>query len=150
MIMNMLSDCKIMRVANSAVAAQTEVVTSVLDTLGYDSVAFVAFLGDVTATSVLGLTVKTNSASNTSSPTPVTTEASVAFTAGAADADNKMMVVDIHKPRQRYVFASLTRTTANAVVDGVFAMLYNGQEKPLAAQDATVLASEFVNDPDPA
>lgn len=149
MHLNFLYDAKIIRVENASAAAQTEVVTDVVDMQGFDSVAFVALLGDVTSGSVLTLTLKTNSANSVSSPTPVTTEVAATYTAGASDADNKMLVIDAHQPRDRYVFASLTRTTANAVVDGIIAILYNAGERPVTI-DATVLASEFVNDPDAA
>lgn len=138
--MNLLNEVKITRVANAAAAAQTEVLSSVLDMQGYDGVMFVAILGDITATSVLTLTAKGNTASSTSSPTPVTQVATAAFTAGASDADNKVLVVDVFDPALRYVFASLTRTTANAVVDGIIAIQYTAELRP-TTQDASVLAS---------
>lgn len=144
--MNFLKNMKVVRVANAAAAAQTAVDTAVLDTSGYDSVCFIAVLGDVTATSVLTLTGKTNTASSTSSPAPTSLATTVTYTAAASDADNKMMILDLHKPRQRYVFATLTRTTANAVVDGIFAILYNAHLCPVTV-DGTVLASALVNDP---
>lgn len=149
MHLNLLRDAKVVRVAAAAAAAQTEVVSAVVDMQGFDSVAFVALLGDVSATSVLTLTVKTNSASSTTVPAPVTTTASATFTADASNADGKALMVDIHKPRDRYVFASLTRTVANAAVDGILAVLYNSSEKPISSQDASIIASTFVNDPAP-
>lgn len=138
--MNLSKETKTVRVANAAAAAQTEVLSSVLDMQGYDGVMFIALLGDVTATSVLTLTAKGNTASSTSSPTPVTQVATAPFTAGASDADNKLLVVDVFNPALRYVFASLTRTTANAVVDGIVAIQYTAEQRPTVA-DATVLAS---------
>ena len=146
MQINFTHDMKVMRVENSAAAGTTELVTDVVDMQGYDSIAFIALLGDVTDTSVLTLTGKTNTADSVSDPVPVVLSDTVTFTAGASDADNKMMILDLHRPRARYVFASLTRTTANAVVDGILAVLYNAQERPVMA-DASVLASAFVNDP---
>lgn len=138
--MNLLKNVKVSVVANSAAAAQTEVLSSVLDMQGYDGVMFIALLGDVTATSVLTLTAKGNSASSTSSPTPVTQKATTAFTAGASDADNLALIVDVCDPALRYIFASLTRTTANAVVNGIVAIQYKAEYRP-TTQDATVLAS---------
>lgn len=109
---------------------------------GYDGVVFIALLGDVTATSVVTLTAKQNTANSTSSPTPTTAVATTAFTAGASDADNKAVVVDAFRPTSRYVFASLTRTVANAVVDGIIAIRYRGSKAPVT-QGSTVLASAF-------
>ena len=140
--MNISKDVKITVVAAAATAATTAVTSDVLDMSGFDGVMFIALLGDVTATSVLTLTAKANSANSTSSPTPVTQKASSAFTAGASDADSKVIVVDISNPTLRYVFAELTRTVANAVVGGIIAIQYGADNKP-TTQHASVIASAF-------
>lgn len=140
--MNLSKDVKITVVAAAATAAQTAVTSDVLDMSGYDGVMFIALTGDVTATSVLTLTAKANSANSTGSPTPVTQKATDAFTAGAADADSKALVVDVYRPTLRYVFAELTRTTANAVVGGIIAIQYSAANKP-TTQAASVIASAF-------
>lgn len=140
--MNLSKDVKITVVAAAATAAQTAVTSDVLDMSGYDGVMFIALTGDVTATSVLTLTAKANSANSTSSPTPVTQKATDAFTAGAADADSKALVVDVYRPTLRYVFAELTRTEANAVVGGIIAIQYSAANKP-TTQAASVIASAF-------
>lgn len=140
--MNLSKDVKITVVAAAATAAQTAVTSDVLDMSGYDGVMFIALTGDVTATSVLTLTAKANSANSTSSPTPVTQKATDAFTAGASDADSKALVVDVYRPTLRYVFAELTRTTANAVVGGIVAIQYSAANKP-TSQAASVIASAF-------
>jgi hypothetical protein len=142
---------KIDRVANAAAAAQTGVDTSVLDMTGYDGVLFLASLGDVSDTSVLTLTVKENTANSTSSPTPTTitngTASAVAgpFTAGASDYDNKDIAVDVYRPTKRYVFATLTRTTANAVVNGIYAIRYRGRELPIDNASLKALVQVAVN-----
>ena len=138
--MSLLKNVKVTPVAAAAVAAQTEVLSSVLDMSGFDGVMFVALLGDVTATSILTLTAKGNTASSTSSPTPVTQVATAAFTADATNADDKALVVDVYDPALRYVFASLTRTVANAAVNGIIAIQYTAEYKP-TTQAATVIAS---------
>lgn len=140
--MNLLKNCKITVVEAAATAATTELVTDVLDMSGYDGVMFIALTGDVTASSVLTLTVKANSANSVSSPTPITQKATDAFTAGASDADSKALVVDVYKPTLRYVFASLTRTAQNAVIGGIIAIQYQAKDMP-TSQDATVIASAF-------
>ena len=138
--MSLLKNVKVAYVAGAAVAAQTEVLSTVLDMTGYDGVMFIALLGDVTATSVLTLTAKGNTANSTSSPTPVTQKATSAFTAGASDADSAALIVDVYDPAMRYMFASLTRTVANAVVNGIVAIQYKAEYRP-TTQDATVIAN---------
>lgn len=140
--MNLLKDCKITVVEAAAAAAQTELVTDVLDMSGYEGVIFIAMLGDVSDTSVLTLTVKGNSANSVSSPSPITQKATDAFTAGAATADSKVIAVDVYRPTLRYIFGSLTRTAANAVVGGIIAIQYGAHNKP-TTQDTSVIASAF-------
>lgn len=138
---SMLKRAKITRIKTSQTAAQTEIVSDVLDMAGYDSVMFIAVLGDISDTCVLTLTIKGNTANSTSSPTPVAvTDGSCTYTAGASDADNKLMIVDVLRPAKRYVFASLTRTTANAVVDGLIAIQYCSRSVDLT-QGSTVIKS---------
>lgn len=128
--------------AKAAVAAgTTDQDTVVIDMQGYDAVRFIWLLGDVTATSALEVQAFKNSASSTSSPTPVEmTDDDVQFTAGATDADDKSMIVDIIRPGNRYVFSRLKRDTANAVINGCVAVLYRARELP-QTQDASVIAS---------
>jgi hypothetical protein len=141
-IMNLSKDVKITVVAAAAVAATTAVTSDVLDMSGFDGVMFIALLGDVTATSVLTLTAKSNTANSTSSPTPVTQKATSAFTAGASDADSKAIIVDVSDPTLRYAFAELTRATQNAVVGGIIAIQYGASNKP-TTHAASVIASAF-------
>lgn len=139
--MNLSKAIKVTVVEAAAGAAQTALTTDVLDMSGYEGVIFIALLGDVTSGSVLTLLAKGNSANSVSSPTPVT-QTSCTFTAGASDADSKVLMVDVYKPTLRYMFGSLTRTTQDAIVGGIIAIQYGATNKP-TTQDATVIASAF-------
>ncbi len=140
--MNLSKAIKVSVVSVGDTAAQTELDTSVVDMQGFEGVMFVAVTGDVTASSVLTLTAKGNTANSTSSPAPVTQKATAAVTAGASDSDNKVLMVDVYKPVMRYIFAALTRTAANAVIGPIIAIQYGAGLKP-TTQDATVIASAF-------
>lgn len=140
--MNLSKSIKVTVVEAAAAAAQTELVTDVLDMSGYEGVMFIALTGDVTVSSVLTLTAKANSANSVSSPTPIVQKATGAYTATATDADSKVLMVDVYKPTLRYVFASLTRTAADAVVGGIIAIQYGATSKP-TSQAASVIAAAF-------
>ena len=135
---NFLKNAVLKVVEAAAAAGTSELVSDVVDTAGFEGVTFVALLGDVTDTSVLTLTVKGNTANHVSTPTPVSL-GSATFTAGAADADSKILAGEVYRPVYRYVFASLTRTTANAVLGGIIAILH-GPRVGSVTQDATVIA----------
>ena len=138
--MQLTNDVKITVVSPAAVAATTAIDSSILDMQGYEGVMFIALTGDVTATCDLTLTAKGNSANHLTVPAPVTQKATTLFTAGASDADSKALVVDVYKPALRYVFANLTRATANAVIGGIIAIQYKAGNKP-TTNDASVIAS---------
>ena len=142
---SLLKDCAFSVVEPAAAAAQTELVSITVDMAGYDAICFLAFFGDVTVASVLTLTVKSNP---TDSVTGGTTEkASAAHTATAGDADSTLLIVDVLRPSQRYVFASLTRTAADAVGNGVIAIRYNSKSLPVTQSTTHVLAVSALGGP---
>jgi hypothetical protein len=142
--MSLLKNVKITRVANAAAAATTDVNGSILDMQSFEGVMFVALLGDVADTSVLALKAEQNTVNSGTGMAALTGNAGL--TAGASNADNTALVLDVHKPRERYVRPVLSRGTANAVVDGIIAIQYGPQHKP-TTQAASVIASALIADP---
>lgn len=140
---NLLNIVETVRVANAAAAAQTAVNGTAIDLAGKQGVRFTALLGDVTTGSVLGLAAE-HSATGTGDW--VALEGALSFTAGASDADNLLLILDVVQPTERYVRAVLTRTTANAVVDGIVADVYGAINTPVT-QGATVLDSATLANP---
>jgi hypothetical protein len=145
--MSLTKNVKITRVSNAAVAAQTAIESNILDMAGFDGVLFVALLADVSDGSVLGLAAEQNDANSGSGMAALA--GAVSFTAGATNADHKMLVLDVYKPRERYLRAKLTRTTADAAVSGILALQYGAKSVP-TSHDAAVIASALLNDPAPA
>lgn len=140
---NLLPNVEFVVVEAAAAAAQTELTTDVIDTADCDGVVFVAHLGDVSDGSVLGLVADD---SETGVGAWDDLEGPLAYTAGATNADNKLLILDVHKPERRYVRARLTRTTANAVVNGITAIKYGLRDVP-KTQGSTVLASGLLANP---
>ena len=127
------------KVLVATVAGTNDTLTGdIVDLQNYDSVCLIAILGDVTATAVLTLKAMCGDASNLAGGAYKATTAT--GTAAAADADNKLMILDVVKPGTRYVRADLVRATANAVVDGIIAIRYNARTVP-TTQPADVYVS---------
>jgi hypothetical protein len=131
-------ECKSYQTAGAATAGTSAINGAVIDRANFESVRFTALLGDVTATCVLGLKLQSGDLSDGSDMADVS-GAAVAYTAGASDADSKLLVLDVFKPTKRYVRCVLTRTTANAVVNGILADLYHARREPVTGGD--VIAS---------
>ncbi|MCV9960739.1 hypothetical protein OIU34_02405 [Pararhizobium sp. BT-229] len=145
--MSLLKNTKITVVAAAAAAAQTDLASSFVDMYGFDGVLFVALTGDVSDTSALALKASQNTVNNPSGAAELV--GGPTFTAGATNADNKALVLDVYKPRERYVRAVLKRGTANAAVSGILAIQYSGRRMP-TEHDASVIASALLNDPNEA
>lgn len=122
-------DCKITKVANYAAASTTDVDSARVDMTGYDSVIFIASIGDVTSGAVIQLVAKSNAADSTSSST--TEKSGTSTTAGASNMDNCLVAVDLHKPTLRYAYATLIIDTQNAVFESMFAIQYNAKNVPV-------------------
>lgn len=141
--MNLSKCVQLTRVKSSVVAGTTAVDSNILDMAGFDGVMFVALLGTVTSGSVLTLVTQQNTANSTSGMATIT-GASAGVTDTAGEKSNGALIVDVYRPLQRYVRAELTRTTANAVVDGILAIQYAAGHKPTTQDVTTILASTFV------
>ena len=143
----LLNDVAIDRVLAAVAAGQAASAGDILDMAGYEGVMFIAMLGDVTDTSVITLQAQQNDANQAGGM--ATLAGSATFTAGAADADDDMLAIDVYRPTKRYVRPLLTSATANAVKNGVIAIRYGGRNKPVV-QGVTVLDSATLIEPDEA
>src|SRR5574343_611969 len=101
----------------------------ILDMQGFDSVCFIAILGDVANTSVITLKAMSGSAANLAGGAYKTAIATV--TATATSGDDKLLVLDVVKTNERYIRPDLVRATANAVVDSIIAIRYNADNVPV-------------------
>ena len=140
---NFLQNCKVTYVLTNVADGQAASATSILDMKGWDGVAFIALTGDVTSGCVLTLTAQQDELNGSGGMASLTGTAT--FTAGASDADSKALLLDVQKPRKRYVRALFTSATQNAVKNGVVAIQYRGTHLP-ATQDATVINSKLIYD----
>lgn len=137
-----LKDMKFHHGAAAATAATSDIDTGVEDMSGFDGVMAIVNTGDVTASCVLRVTLFGNTASSTSSPTPVAVLTSTQLTAGASDTDSKLLVVACDKwdHTYRYVFARVERDDQNAVIDSVDLIQYNARSVPVTQADAILTA----------
>lgn len=146
--MSMLTDICSLSLVKGAVADGTaETTTSVLDMAGYDGVCFVVCYGDVDAAAVLTHTVKENTASSTSSPTPTAvslatgvddvatvdptlTSGAVVVTESSGNLDNKTVVIDVQGSHftKRYCFLSITVADESYEIVSILAIRYKARE----------------------
>ena len=141
---NLLSNVAVRRVMNAVAAGQTDQTSSAIDTQGYDGVMIIASVGTLSAGAVTSLRAQSSSDDGGSDAYADLAGSDQAF-AQATDS-NKQVVLDIFRPRERYIKAVLKRATGNAVIDGITAILYRSAQRPVV-QGSTVAKSKSLNSP---
>ena len=136
-MMNLAQNVKITRALNAVAAGQTAQNGAVIDMANFEGVVFLAAFGALDAGAVTGLKAQQGLQANLSDAADL----AGAALAIADTADNKLLVLDVFRPAERYVRAVVTRGTADAVIDGVIAIQYGARVLP-ATQDATVAGIE--------
>lgn len=111
------------RSVNATAAGTTAVNGAHVDMQGFDGVLFIMGVGTLTAGQVTALKAQGGAAVNDSDQADLVG----AVSPNLADADsNKLVFLDVYCPQQRYVRPVVLRATANAVIDFVIAILYQG------------------------
>lgn len=143
---NLLRNVKITRIkadgAGSASATPTK--CDIIDMAGFDSVMFIAAMGNVLDTSAVSL--KVAGATTNSSGAMALLAGSAGGTATATSYDDKLVILDVVKPTYQYLEAQLFHVTADGPFDGIFAIQYNATDLPIT-QGSTVVASSTIYSP---
>ncbi|MFG0284207.1 MAG: hypothetical protein ACF8R7_07265 [Phycisphaerales bacterium JB039] len=111
-----------------------------MDTQGFDSIAFIALMGDLTAASALEWAIVQGEDSGLSDGAD--TAAVVTLTADGTTDDNGVAIIEAARLTDRYCRLDIKRATQNAEIDGVIAVLFNAGEVPVT-QPSDVIASVF-------
>lgn len=132
-----------------------EVLTAVEDMSGYDEITFLILHGDVDAAAVMVYTVKENTASSTSSPTPTSVTGTVVTGTGATissgaltitessgNLDNKLLAITVARSSlsKRYVFLSITCTVESHEINGIITVKSKAKALPVT-QSSDVVAT---------
>ena len=124
-------DVKLTLVQAGLADGQTDPDSSSVDMSGFDGVLFVGIVGTITGSGTVTMIAAQSSDDSTFN---TLSGASVVATA-AADSD-KLLVIDIQRPVDRYVRTSLTRATANSIYGGTLAIQYKARSKATATAAA--------------
>ena len=135
---------KVIRVKNAVAAGTTNQTTTAVDTAGFQGCRFIAAFGTITATAVTS--VKVTQADDAGISVNAEDLAGSGVSLTPSTDDNKVVIVDVFKPTRRYLQLTVLRGTANAVIDGVVAELYEGRNYP-EAKDTTVKGQALLVSP---
>lgn len=138
-MLSFLKNNKLQRVSNAVAAGSTDSNGSSVDMKDFESVTFVASYGALTASAVTGLKAQQSSDDGVSDGW-----SDIEGTAQSiADSlDNDCLALEVIRPTKRYVRPVVTRATANAVIDGVLAILSHPRKAPVTHDSATIAGTE--------
>jgi hypothetical protein len=134
---SLLKDVKILKINNDAAAGVTVITSDIIDMQGFNGVCFVCKMGAVVDAASVTMTVYQGAVSTLLDEAALV--ASAAIPVASTDSEQSL-VVDIVKPRERYLRVKVARITQNSAIDSIFALLYNPMAKPVV-QPATIDAS---------
>lgn len=139
MSFSLAKNTKLIRVENAAAAGTSDLTSDAIDTAGFEGCALFFAFGTITSGAVTSCKVQQSTASDLSGAADL--EGS-AVTVADTD-DNKIVMIDIKHPRERYLCGIIDRGTQNAVVDGIWALLYNPRVAPTTHDSTTVVTPEL-------
>ena len=116
-------------------AGTSDINGAVIDTAGYEGVAFIAQLGAIVSGAVTSLKVQVGDAANLSDAADVP---GLSLTVADTD-DEDIKVLEFRRPTGRYVRLVCDRGTQNATVSAI-AALYGSREQIVTQPSATTAA----------
>ena len=143
-MMSFLKECKIVPVENSVAAGQATTVGEIVDTAGFQCACFVYKLGAVVDGAAVTLKIYQGSDASVSDVAELS-GASAAIATASSDSEQEL-VVDVIRPRERYLRPTIVTATQNVEIDCGVCILYNPDTIPVT-QPATVDASALVVSP---
>lgn len=115
MARNFLSRVKLVKVADHSAASTADVTSSIVDTAGYDGAVFFTSFGTANATNTIK--VQQNTANQT------TGMADLEGTSVASGSSDEDVIVEIHKPQERYLQVVASRG-ASSTLESIWCALY--------------------------
>lgn len=129
-----------------AAASNTDDDSSIIDTANCEGVIFLCTITDSAATGVGSLIVEQNTANSASGMAALSGGSAVATCAVNDDLNGKLLVVSVHKPRERYLRVNRTSATANIAFGELLYVKYGTRVLPVS-DSSTIADKEEVVSP---
>ena len=125
-------------------AGQTVQNSSIIDMKGFDGVIFLAIFGSITTGSVTSMKAQQGKASDLSDAADIK-DSKIDI---ADDKDNDCLILDIFRPRERYIRAVISKGTQDAVIDKILTIQYKADYMPTTHDATTVAGTKFLLSPE--
>lgn len=137
MALSLAKNVAIDRVSNAVAAGTSDINSSSVNMEGFDVATFLVAFGTITATAVTSVQIdhsSDDSAWNSVLGSKVTVPDTASY---------KVAIVETVRPTLQYVRCTVDRGTANAVVDGIFAIRSSAKKVPIT-QGSTIVGTTVV------
>ena len=143
---NLLNDIEIANVsAPVAAGSAIDQNTSIIDMQNFEGCIFIAPVTDSVAAGVATLAIEQNDVESDVGMKALMEAEAMLTSVVDDDLNDKFIVIDIYKPKKRYIQGVLTSTNANIAFGNVTAIKYSGRKSPVIQSDSVqvskVLAS---------
>jgi hypothetical protein len=136
--MNLSKNVEVVGVQAPLASGGTDHASSYVDLKGFLGCQFVGYVGTAGATDTCKLQVWLST--STSSTGHASTALSMTSTAGD---DDKLIVLDVYRPKRRYVKTHLTRSAA-VEYGGTVAVKYGADDAPVSSTGATLVSAPLL------
>jgi len=120
--------------------------SSRIDMAGHEGVRFIAPITDSVITGVATITVQQNTVDSDTGMADLPTAEAIATSGANDDLNDRCLIVDVFRPRERFVQLNRKSATANIAYGSVIAVLY-GKKKLPVTQGSTVIQQAVVASP---
>lgn len=135
--LSLAKNAAIDRVSNAVAAGTTDVNSTGVDMQGFEAVTFAVAFGTITSNAVTSIQID-HSDDDSTYVAVAGSKVTVADTAS-----NKVAITEAVRPEKRYVRCTVDRGTANAVIDGIFAMRTRSRVAPIT-QGTTIVGTTVI------
>lgn len=146
-MLNFIKNFEISEVlAPISASSSTDSNSDILDMAGWEGVVFIVPITDSVATGVATITAQQNTANSDTGMAALSGASATATCTTNDDLNNQLLVLEVHKPRERYVQIAVTSGTADIAFGNGIAIRYRNRKQPIT-DAATVLDSTIVRSP---
>lgn len=146
---NLLTGVKLSYLKDGVIAGSSiDNDSDIIDMTGFEGVVFITPILDSVATGVATMTVEQNTANSTSGMAALAGGVATATSGANDDLNGKVLVIDVYRPRKRYLRVNRISATANIAYGDVIAIQYAARNHPVAQAAAEVAASSIVVSPE--
>lgn len=138
--MNLSNGIKITKVKDASATGTTEVLSNVVDMVGYEGVLFFTTIGSFNAGNYIKGQQDTDVAMGT--------VADLSGSKVVATANNEVVWLDIYRPQERYVRVSAIRAGATTTLGEIYALQYESRKQVVDNNVAGTIIGSLLVSPD--